>query len=524
MNRPNPKALFALIALWIAARLMQVMSTETILNWEVWEAHKLLDYGFLARCGALLAPPVMTGHLAFPADLNYTNHPYPIVWLVTALYALGGTHLCLAFVLTLRLAATVTIYRLFLRLFDSRSAWWGAALYALAPLGLSYDVNSNCIALAATVWPFAAALLIDERENRARLWLLGLAVFLAGQTSWMSLSLVPPWLALAWPAEGGLRALLRQPKARAVLAGAIASTLLFITQIVVYVPDAQVMIAYILKQMGVRSQEIPRTRMLVVSLLRIGLFVGPALCLGALLGVRARPDSKDARRLWTACLVYFGSFSIVAFVLLRFCVVERSPFAYLLFPTAALTAAALARFPQRSLRVGLAISTVATAAYIYAQYSFPPFSRASIAVSDFLKETTQPGDIVLTNQRSLYPPYASWDTDGMAATAARSDRLIRFNTLTAEAVDNEAASLGRNFGSVLFVKNPAFDVDAELNDRLAREGKLISRQEITIPPQPEPLAARMREWVWRQTGRFQDRGSSAQTEAQTATFEIYRLK
>src|SRR6185369_11013594 len=59
-------------------------------HWEIIQAKKLMDYGFLARKGAVLTYGAYAGILPNPGDFNYVNHPLPILWLYTLLYALFG--------------------------------------------------------------------------------------------------------------------------------------------------------------------------------------------------------------------------------------------------------------------------------------------------------------------------------------------------------------------------------------------------------------------------------------------------
>jgi len=58
-------------------------------NGEIVQSRTLLDYGFWARKGAYLTGIMSAGIVPNPADFNDTNHPYPIVWLDTALLAFG---------------------------------------------------------------------------------------------------------------------------------------------------------------------------------------------------------------------------------------------------------------------------------------------------------------------------------------------------------------------------------------------------------------------------------------------------
>src|SRR5215475_11284442 len=78
--------------LWLVTRALALCWQDPRFLWEVWEAKKLLDYGFWDRSGAILHQFWMTGIVADPSKFNYTHHPYPVLWLYTLAYYVGGAN------------------------------------------------------------------------------------------------------------------------------------------------------------------------------------------------------------------------------------------------------------------------------------------------------------------------------------------------------------------------------------------------------------------------------------------------
>src|SRR6187402_2240888 len=145
----------ALTLLWVVVRIVPVTHCEFWAQWDIWQARKLNEVGFWTQKGAVTPPPAMFGHLPYVADVTYTHHPYLGLWTYAALYALGGSNLCFAAILAIRLAAFLTGYALLLRWFSPRAAWLASFLAGIAPIAIFGDTESNVFIVAASVFPFA---------------------------------------------------------------------------------------------------------------------------------------------------------------------------------------------------------------------------------------------------------------------------------------------------------------------------------------------------------------------------------
>ncbi|MBM3892173.1 MAG: glycosyltransferase family 39 protein, partial [Verrucomicrobia bacterium] len=185
-------------AVWLLTRAYPLSQTVPWTTWEVWEAKKLLEYGFVERQGAILNPHFMTGRLPDPAKYNYVNHPYPILWLDALAYGLGGQWACLLLNSAIQLAGCLMVFAALRRVFEPGASVVGALLYTLAPVSVTLDPNTSTVVVGAVAWPFLVWLLgrgLQQERFSAAVW-LGVAMFLAGQISWLVYTLVPP-LALA---------------------------------------------------------------------------------------------------------------------------------------------------------------------------------------------------------------------------------------------------------------------------------------------------------------------------------------
>ncbi len=513
--------------IWLLAHIYPVLQIEPMTTWEIGEAHKLLDYGFLNRAGAIMPPGLMFGRVAHPEDFNFTHHPHPIVWLFTGVLAVAGPWPCIFLVLALRLAATVAVWRLLQRYFQPWPAWFASVLYAVAPIGLALAPDTNCIALGAVIWPFAAALALDESGRRSRLWLLGLVIFLGGQSAWLSLTLGPVLLWLAWPAErldrAGLRAAWQSPRIRMILFSSIATLVFFIAQIVWYAPNFHELVEYVIVRMGLKQPEISRNRMLVLVVARWVVFAGPALWLGVLLGLKRIGREPAQKRLLLASAFYLVIFAGTALVLTHFYFIERSPFTYTLFPSAVLAAAALEGARRLWLPVVLSVMSVATAFYMYLGASIPLYSNTARAFAEALREHTKVGDAIATNIGVLQPPFAYWDTGGPHASALLADRLVYYPVATSAEFELIPAELKRNYLSAVFALVEENEIAPDLRHRIETEGQRIAVVDLVVTPEPESLGQRVREKVWQLSGRYQQRTRKT-ASAHPTRITFYRLK
>jgi hypothetical protein len=521
-------AFFVLLVIWIALRIYPLTQSDYSSGWEMLNAKKLLEYGFLERGGATLISPMMTGHLAYPQDGTLVDHPYPTIWLFLPVYIIGGTTACVTLLLMARALALWCTYRLLVRYFSPHAAGWGTLFYVLAPVMISMDSDPNAVATAGIMWPFAAAMALKASERPSLSWLLGLTVFFAAQLGWMAHLMAPSLLALAWPADNprfrDLSRWIFAPPILAIFVGEAIAVAGFVSQILFYSPNLLENWNYIRMQMG-RTGEVARPQMLVATAARLVLFAGPGLILSAMGGVWIILRSRAMNKLTTGSLVFIPGFALFAIVLTRFCFVERSPYYFSVFPASILAAVAFERAFPLVLKGGLIGLNAIGIAQCYLSHSLPVNSATAKALVTPIVRQSHKEDIILTNSQALQPPFQPWDTAGLYAWTVRADRILMSKVRSLDDLAKAEATMGRNFQHAVFVLvDQAPPITDDFRNYLKTHGERLGTEVVPIRPEPPSIAMKMREVIWRFSKRFADRGSTSANDPFEVRLEFYRLK
>lgn len=496
--------LLLLTGLWAAIRAWPLVKCVPWTFWEVWEAGKLLDYGFWARKGAMIECQFGGGRLPRPEMFNYTHHPYPPLWIDTALYALFGPWGIVAANAALGLGIALLTLAVLRRFFDGPSAFFGTVLCAMAPSSIFFDVNPNLVALGACFWPLGAYLLqraAEEPSRRGWGWALAATVFCAGQANWFALTLVPAFAAVAWFGPG--ETFHRRRLVAEILAGAFLAATVFALQVLAYTPDFGQLRSYAMGQAGAEAGGLSRGRLLVAIAVRSGVMVGPALVLGLLAGLwGARRGGGNVPAAWRgALLVYFVVWVLAALALPRFFQRERSMYEYLIFPCAVFAAVALQRFGSRPLRTTLLLLAALGALYPQLQASIVQISETSLRIGGMLREKTRPGEVVFTNMADKEFPFEKWDVGCWAFTTVIADRTLTLEVSTRKVFERSVAAYGEFRPDLVYVLDPAQAIEPSLRDALRRMAVRTETVRLDIPPQSPGAMADVRAFYWRWTGQ-----------------------
>jgi len=524
--------LLIVAAVWAAVRAFPFTRVSPLFEWEVWEAKKLLDYGFWARSGGILDNYFMTGRLAHPWQFNYTNHPYPIIWLFALLYSLGGPWALVLLVLLVSLGASFLVFSLLKEDFGAGPALFATLLFVTAPEAVFFSTDTSIVALGAMFWPLGAYLIRrfkrTSTSSSTQAVLLGLMVVVAGQITWFSLTLVPAFLLLSAEPNGAWNRLLqlnlRNKLWWAIFAGAGLTVLLFAMQVAFYTPDFSELWKYAFGQAGMHDMEASRWRMLMGVFLKGSVLVGPSLMLGLVGGVAVWLRQRTSPLLVRASGLYLALFLLAVIALTRFAFRERSLYSYLVFPASCLTAWALEQIRANLWRWSLLLAACVGIAYIQAKTSIPSWSRTSRELGRVIASHTQPEDLVLSNLREMHPPFPQWDVGGGGTTRLTADRMF-FLSVTNQ---NAMADLLRKFHGesppVVFLRAESEAIDPVLKENLLTRGQLISRIEFQPVVEPETWAETLRSYYWRLQGKpYVHRTESAATQAQPVTLEFIRV-
>ena len=523
--------LFSLCLIWLlpraAAFFYHIPSLS--LNWEVWEAKKLLEYGFWNRWGAIINWHYMTGIRPDPWAFNYTNHPYPILWLYTLIYYFVGAHGVFVAVALVWLVGCMILYRVLSAQFGRPAGWWATVLYCLAWNSIYYDVEPNSFAAGAIIWPMAlGALYLGPAErtgdSRVRPWLCGLAVLLAGQVSWFSLSALPSllWLTASpnTPVRDLLRHPFRNPYWKAMIVGALVTAALFALQIAVYLPSFQEFWGYFLQQSAMNSKGPSRLSMVPMQVAKTVYLIGPGLWLPAVVGAVWMCKTRSWNRLAGAGLLYLGVFAGIGLLLNRAYYIEASFYRYLIIPVTILAGLGLSKVSSRWLRVAAICFAVlgVTLSLMKLQAGQP--SKVAQSIGEKIGELTRSEDIVLTNLRMMTPPYTRWDPGAEEVTRRIADRLMRFGVQDLQQAREAMLPFRRESGPCVFVAEGSIPLSAELESLLKERSSKIVQCELRPPPDTETLFLKLRMVYWKFTKRFSVSENSAPGQGSPVTVHL----
>ena len=314
--RDGKPGLLAIALLWMASRALPLYwvfsQLERKFDFEVPQVKKILEYGFWARKGAMINTDFVTGLSVNPG--NYVNHPFPIIWLYTLLYRLGGEVAIYIFLAVVGLVSCLLVYVVLRRYFSQPSAWFAAALFTVAQGAIEFDLNTDVVAFGTVVWLFV--MLVVSRAHRAgralttgELWLLAAGVFAGGQISWFTLTTVPALMIFSLPPGVKLTEAIRKPLRiapwRPLLIGGVATALVFLMQIVLYSSGAHGDSDYVKEQLGLTS--ISRWKSFPVIVVRM-LLAGSALWFGAILALFKMRVLLKSNRLFLGAAAYLPTF------------------------------------------------------------------------------------------------------------------------------------------------------------------------------------------------------------------------
>jgi hypothetical protein len=525
-----------LCLIWFAARLIAFNFSDPIMQWEIWEAKKLLEYGFWERKGAIVDWHFMTGRVAEPWLFNYTNHPYPALWMLTTIYYVFGGMGVIALTAILGLVGCLLLYRVLANHFGVAAAWFATALYATAPAAIAFDVNANVVAMGSIIWPFALWFVCPRTGGAttvsARPWLAAATIFLAGQLSWYALTVLPALLLAALPKPltfgVAVRHLWLNPIWRRLGLAAALTMGLFVVQLCVYTPDFERFWEYFLMQSAGGAASPSRMHLLPQIVAKVLYQPGPALWLAAaiagfyLLRRRSLGGLSPLILVATGYVIVFG---ITILVLTRFHYTEQSMYRYLLAPLTVLTAYACGQWHGRwrlPLQFGLVALAFLGVAFASARISSSRASTTAETLGSLIQETSRPEDMVLTNLRPMYSPYGPQDVAGAEYTRRIADRLLRFNIHDQAAVDAAFLPFRQKPMNCVFVRDESNQLHEDLGDLLEQRAIEITDHELNINPSPQTLFLRLRAVYWNISGRARSETTNSETPL-LVKLRIYRL-
>ena len=520
-----PYLLIALV--WLVTRAFPFYTIEPWVYWEVGEAKKLLEYGFLERGGAIIDNHFMTGLVAEPWKFNYVNHPYPILWFDTLVYRLAGGWGVVVANGLIGLGACLLVFPALRSLCSPQLALLGAFIFTVAPSAILFTFDTNIVQLGAILWP-PAIFLIGKGLKQARAATavaLGVIVFLAGQIAWFSYSVLPALLlaagAVAYERSRGFTTKPNSALIIAIVAGGVLTLAVFIGQIIHYTYDFAETFAYVRGQAGA-EHGVPVGQMYVAIALRGILSVGPALLLGAVAGFVCLLRTKSVNWLQWSALLYPLLFLGAVIALPRFFFRERTMYQYLLFPCTVLTVTALQHARGRwatTATVGLAVVALA---YPMFQASIPKASVTSKELGGLIRAITKPEEIVVTNLAGQQSPFQSWDVGSIDMASLAADRMLRGKITTTEALQALLKNYRSHDLNIVYFYDSRRPIGKPLLAflRSAAEPVIVP---FAAPDEPASAATRLRNLYWRLAGKHQVTGEG-ERQGSAEQFEVFRFR
>lgn len=518
-------AYFAIIFTWFFTRAYPIWQAEPWQYWEIWEAKKLLEYGFWMREGGIINIHFMTGLVEHPEKFNYVNHPYPILWAFTFLYYLFGTWGPLAAKLACGLASTIAVFPALKILFPRKVAFVGTFFYLLAPTTILTDVNTNIITLGSAGWPFLMLSLagLEQKFSGLRALVFAGLVFVLGQISWFTYTVVGTiFVVLAFKSflERSGAPDWKRKVLPFLIAGGALTVATFIFQIIYYTYDFAEIVRYARGQSQGIDDGISTIRMAIAIGLRTALSVGPALLLGGVISLYVFVKRPSRHWLVLISFAYLLTFFLAGLVLSRFYFRETSMYQYLAFPLTVVAVFTIEKIGSRLLTWCLVALSVAALIYPIYQASIPVVSQTSHELAPIIKSETQSRTIIATNMKAQMFPFSSWDVGSRGHVSMLSDRLIRWGIVDTDLLATLPAWLKEPEVEVTYLYCPDLPIDKNMNALL--ESKTPTKSiEIKLPAEPLPFATRLRSLYWKLAGKHQAAQAST---AEAPHFQIYFYK
>ena len=522
----RPSVAYAAIAVvWLITRAYSISQAIPWQYWEIWEAHKLLDYGFLARQGAIINVHFMTGLLDAPEKFNYVNHPYPILWIFTLFYSLFGEWGALLMGSALGLVSSLAVYPALKIRFTPREALWGTILFMLAPSTILMDVNPNIVALGAIGWPFLMISLaeLEKGVTYRRAFILTGLVFVLGQISWftytLSAAIFGVLIIQIWTAKlSGIS--WRKPAALSLVIGGVATMAVLLFQVYFYTFDLSEVLAYARGQSSAVETVSP-FMMVFGIVMRIILSIGPALLLGGALGAVILIKRPALHWMEFTALLYLLIFAGCALLLPRFFFREVTMYEYLAFPFTVMTLGAIQAIRTKLFVYSLAFISLLGLAYPIYQASIPIVSETARNLAAVIRSNTESKEILATNLNAQKFPFATWDVGSRGHSAMLADRMIRWGIDSRTALENIPNDFKTEQIDVTYIFCDGLPPPEELRDILFTQTP-VKTIRVELPLEPPSSATRVRSLYWKLVGKHQV-APMGESESPTFNLSFYRF-
>ncbi len=428
-----------IILVFVGIRIPKWRSYDPDLNFVVQQVRAFNRYGILERRGVLIWNFQTQGRVPNPSDYNYPNHSPVLYWVAWALTHLLGERSLWFIGLAIGWLNLVLAWRVACHArFSASQTTCLLLLLSASPTLARMELEIVAVYVTTQLLGFWAILRQSEPtqpESKLNLMVYLLAVAAALAADWPCGFTVAGWLCYLWLER-------KNPKLHGwwiwtlvALVGAVAA---YATYVASVSPPGEHVSGYVIKQMGVTSGYVPRSRLALAIALKFFLLIGPLTALVgllALIGVGlGRLGNRTQLPFIRLAVLQVAAWCGFHVIFSQLCAVEQWTYVFFVLSLAGLACIPLGnvlenRTYSRVRRGAVIAALVGTVAFQFAFVwlrdsirQIQQDTKATLAVVSFLREQTQLEDMILSRLSYTSTPLAV----DQSLLGAKADRLMFF--------------------------------------------------------------------------------------------------
>ncbi|MHB8580430.1 MAG: ArnT family glycosyltransferase [Ignavibacteriaceae bacterium] len=468
MRRTQKIIFFILIFMWISLRINGLYDSHNE-EWERNVAVKLNEYGWQATSGGILEWHYMFGHINNPRDHLYINHPPGMIWAYSLFIKVFGENYLRLIPFLFNLFAALLIYSLTKKYFDTRTALFALGIITFIPGALFFDLSINTIILTLVFWVFILYITLEwfNTGSKKYYYYFFFLILIGSQIDWVIFLLFPFILA------GIFFFIIREKRRKYflfVILTFFSAGLIFLLQIIYYVPNVKHLISYLILQTTSGSIENHQLGFIQIQkkiFTKLVLYGSPIILVFACVGSYLVIKSKNKIHLYIL-LVLGGPILLLFIFFNRFIFIEVPPFKLVAPFLSVSGAVAINYFLSKKRKwVSYSIYILLFIFLIVSVITVQLLNERTLTVSNIpaklasiIKENSSPRTVILTNLVEKKFPFADWDNGSWVFTSYLSDRYIRFDADSEQVLLRDMKDV--KIDSALYILTPEQYYDKKL--------------------------------------------------------------
>ena len=517
-----------IILVFVGIRIPTWRSYDPDLDFVVQQVRAFDRYGILERRGVLIWNFQTHGRVPNPSDYNYPNHSPVLYWVAWALTHLSGERSLWFIGLTIGWVNLVLAWRVACHArFSAAQTTCLLLLLSASPTSARWEVEVVAVFVATQLLGFWAILRQSEPtqpDSKLNLMVYLLAVAAALAADWLCGFTVAGWLCYLWLER-------KNPKLHGwwiwtlvALVGAVAAYATYVTGVS---PPGEHVSGYVLTQAGLSSGYVPRSRLALTIALKFFLLIGPLTALVgllALIGVGlGRLGNRTQLPFIRLAVLQVAAWCGFHVIFSQLCAIEQWTYVFFVFSLAGLACIPLGNVLENRtysrLRRGTVIAALAGTvtfqfAFVWLRGAIQQDTKATLAVASFLREQTQPEDMILSRLSHTSTPLAV----DQPLLGAKADRLMFFpNRYTHWWTDR----IGPHANRYVLVQDNSPDPLPEAIAAAPMES--VATTTVPLAPRKLNLAMRLQLFYWRLRSA-PPQFPEVEQEAGSVTVRLLRVK